>query len=50
MASSTQFNRMQRAYRACIDHSHHCQTCAVDSTACATAEDLWSIYRAAMSP
>ncbi|WP_405653951.1 hypothetical protein [Streptomyces sp. NBC_00019] len=47
VASNTEFNRTQRAY---IDHSRDCQTCAVDSTACTTAEELWGIYRAAMSP
>lgn len=50
VASNTQFNRTQQAYRAYIAHSRDCQTCAVDSTACATAEELWGLYRAEMSP
>ncbi|MER6352356.1 hypothetical protein ABT186_11020 [Streptomyces sp. NPDC001634] len=49
IASNSQFTKTQRAYRAYIDHGHGCATCAVDSTQCTTAEELWCAYQAATS-
>lgn len=49
VAASGQFNRVQRAYRAYIDHGRECATCAVDSATCATAGELWEAYRSANS-
>ncbi|MFF3517967.1 hypothetical protein ACWEO4_37200 [Streptomyces sp. NPDC004393] len=50
IASSSRETRIQRAYRAYIDHGRGCATCAVDSALCATAEELWSAYQAATRP
>lgn len=47
VASNSQFNRAQAAYRAYIAHGRGCPTCAVDSTVCTTAEELWNAYQAA---
>ncbi|NNN30727.1 hypothetical protein HLK59_10195 [Streptomyces sp. S3(2020)] len=47
MASDVEFSRSQRAYRAYLDHSSGCRTCAVDSTVCTDAERLWNVYQAA---
>lgn len=49
VASAGVFNRVQRAYRAYIDHGRDCATCAVDATRCTTAEALWEAYRATNS-
>lgn len=50
VASSAQFNRVQRAYRAYIDHGRRCPVCAVDSGQCTVAEELWSAYQAETAP
>ncbi|MET7781502.1 hypothetical protein ABZU94_07220 [Streptomyces mirabilis] len=50
IASNGQFARVQRAYRAYIDHGSACAVCEVDSGQCVTAEALWEAYRAANSP
>lgn len=47
VAASRQYNEIQRAYRAYTDHGAKCATCAVDSTACTTAESLWEAYKSA---
>ncbi|MFF3409507.1 hypothetical protein ACFYW8_25530 [Streptomyces sp. NPDC002742] len=47
VAAAGQFNKVQRAYRAYIARGGGCATCAVDSTACTTAGELWETYRAA---
>lgn len=49
MASNAQYNQIQRAYRAYIDHGRDCAVCAVDSAQCTTAEELWGAYKAATS-
>lgn len=49
IATNTRYNEVQRAYRAYIDHARDCATCAVDSTQCTTAEELWGAYKAATS-
>jgi hypothetical protein len=49
VASNAVFTRTQTAYRAYIDHAQGCATCAVDSGQCATAEELWLVYRATTS-
>jgi hypothetical protein len=49
VAASGQYNRIQTAYRAYIDHGSRCPTCAVDSALCSTAEALWETYQAANS-
>ncbi|MFE9606814.1 hypothetical protein [Streptomyces hokutonensis] len=46
VASNAVFTRTQTAYRAGSDHAQGCATCAVDSGQCATAVELWSMYRA----
>jgi hypothetical protein len=50
VADDAQFNRVQRAYRAYIDHGRGCATCSVDSAQCAVAEALWSTYQTATAP
>jgi hypothetical protein len=45
VANTGQFNRVQRTYRAYIDHAADCPVCAVDSTECADAGALWSAYQ-----
>jgi hypothetical protein len=50
VASDLQFTRVQRAYRAYIDHSKGCPNCAFDTTTCSTAEELWTQYAAANPP
>ncbi|WP_225097049.1 hypothetical protein [Streptomyces sp. CoH27] len=47
IASDAEYNRIQRAYRAYIDHGRGCPVCAVDSSVCTTAGDLWNVYREA---
>ncbi|MFE0383931.1 hypothetical protein ACFW1F_07575 [Streptomyces bungoensis] len=47
MASNAEYNRIQAAYRAYIDHCRNCATCAVDSGLCTTAGTLWTAYREA---
>ncbi|MDH6214356.1 hypothetical protein [Streptomyces pseudovenezuelae] len=47
--SNAQFTRVQRAYRAYIDHSRDCPNCAFDTTSCDVAEELWRTYVAANS-
>lgn len=49
VAGNAVFTRTQTAYRAYADHASACATCAVDSDQCATAEELWSVYRATTS-
>jgi hypothetical protein len=49
VASNGQFARSQRAYRAYLDHGQTCETCAVDSTECATVKELWQAYQTATS-
>lgn len=49
IASNSQYNRVQTAYRAYIDHGRDCAACAVDSGQCPTAEELWGAYAAATS-
>ncbi|MGW3028261.1 hypothetical protein [Streptomyces sp. NPDC001221] len=47
IASTIRDTRIQRAYRAYMDHRGGCATCAVDSRQCPTAEELWGTYQAA---
>jgi hypothetical protein len=49
VADNGQYNKIQLAYRAYIDHGGSCATCAVDSAQCATAEELWEAYHGANS-
>lgn len=49
VAVNAVFSKTQKAYRAYIDHGRDCATCAVDSAQCATAEQLWSAYKDAIS-
>lgn len=46
-AGHISYNRVQRAYRAYVDHGRTCPVCAVDSGVCATASGLWTAYREA---
>jgi hypothetical protein len=49
VASNAAFTQTQTAYRAYIDHSRDCATCAVDSGQCATAEQFWEAYQAVVT-
>ncbi|MFB8183259.1 hypothetical protein ACFC8N_46265 [Streptomyces sp. NPDC055966] len=46
-AGTLEYSRIQRAYRAYIDHGKDCPVCAVDTSVCTTASDLWTAYREA---
>lgn len=49
VATNAAFTQTQTAYRAYIDHSRDCATCAVDSGQCATAEQFWEAYQAVVT-
>jgi hypothetical protein len=50
IASNAQFIRTQTAYRAFMNHCRDCAVCAVDSSQCATAEEMWAAYQATTRP
>lgn len=48
VADDAQFTRVHRAYRAYLDHTGACSTCAVDTIVCAEAEAFWQAYQATL--
>ena len=49
VASNAAFTQTQTTYRSYIGHARECHSCAVDSTQCPTAEQLWEAYQSAVS-